>query len=226
MLAALSVVACAQTTTAVEVVDVSSADCPVRMSGEIKLIDFMEGSTYKASLSDHLVTTNASKKTVIAMVVVNHYGTPYGPLVQDNREFDTYFSHDLEIAPGKVYTHDHHAPDGTFSIPLDQNAERGTPKAESKVIFVQFADGTMWGDREDAHVQNIMKTRVHLSQILRKLDADAMRGQDVFSGSLQIRSDDYRAEMILDRIRERQTKYGIDAAVNSVREMLAVAATR
>src|SRR4051812_27027160 len=100
--ASLVLASWAQTTvTNLEIKDISPADCPVRMSGDIRLTETIEEGELKTSYQDHLKTINPTSKAVIAMVVINHLVTSYTPLLQENKILDAFFSHELEIAPGQ-----------------------------------------------------------------------------------------------------------------------------
>ena len=219
--------AVAQTITNFEIKDVSPADCPIRVSGEIQLTEMVEDGVLKTSYKDRLLTTNPTTKAIVAMVVVNELITSYGPLSEDTKIWDAFFYHDLEVAPGQKYVHDHSTFNGIFESSLSPETKRGTPHAESRVIFVQFANRSTWGDVNDSRVQSLMRRRQAMLQTISRLDAAASQSEAEFVKALTASSDNQDFDKtVLHRIRERQNNSGNAVAIAKVREMLAVAASR
>src|SRR5439155_22837308 len=98
-------------------------------------------------------------------VIVSQISNSYGPMVQQYSELDAFFSHKPEIAPSQKYTHQHED-NGTFSMPVPQDAAKISLAASSQVVFVQFSDGSTCGNRDDYHVVDLMDTRADLFQAL------------------------------------------------------------
>jgi len=216
---------CGAQTATIDVADQSKVDCLARLAGEIELSESDVGGVHQTSYVDHITTTNLSKKPIMAMVIVSQISNSYGPMVQQYNELDAFFSHKLEIAPSHKYTHQHED-NGTFSMPVPQDAAKISLAASSQVVFVQFSDGSTCGNRDDYHVVDLMDTRADLFQALQKLDAAATEGDSEFLKALAVKSNNTHANSILNNIRDQQKREGTAAAVSAVREMLAVAATR
>jgi hypothetical protein len=130
-------------TASVSIVDQSPGDCPLRLSGQMDLTKFKVAGAPQASFAYKLVVTNLSNKTIMAMVVLSHFGTSNGPLLLQHNEFDAYFSHEMEVAPGADFIDEHREHTLNFSM-----QGRGKyPTATSEVIFVQFTDPKHLGKR-------------------------------------------------------------------------------
>lgn len=99
---------CVAQTTVVDVKDVSTVKCPVRMSGTIEFTESEVDGVNHTSFVDKLSATNLSNAPIIAMVTYTVIGNSRGPLVGDDRQLDAFFFHDLEIAPGQTWTKTHH----------------------------------------------------------------------------------------------------------------------
>jgi len=211
---------------AVDIVDHSKPDAPIRTSGQTQITEKVNDGQLKVSFAHHFDCANVSNKTIIAFVNVINYANSYHPLIQENQELDAYFFHELEIAPGKKYSHDHHQVDGEMTGPIREGAKRGSPHAEAEAVFVQFADGSTWGVVDNEHVRALLNTRNLLLQTLKQLNAAADKGESDFVSALKQVLPDERADQIIDRIRTQQKENGSPAAIQKIRDMLAVAASR
>lgn len=224
---ALGFVCEAQDLTSVDIVDQSSADCPVRLSGQMDLTESKVAGAPQASFAYKLVATNLSAKTLMAMVVLSHVGTSNGPLLSQHNEFDAYFSHQMEIASGQEFIDEHREHNLSFSMQGRENTAKTSPAAHTEVIFLQFTDGSTWGDGQDDQVISVMKTRAVLHESLRGLvTAVTEGGESEFLKALEAKSDDEHADWALSKIRRHQKQNGTAAAISTVRDWLAVADAR
>jgi len=150
-----------------------------------------------------------------------------GSLVGANQLLDAFFNHDLEKAPGQTLTHKHDD-NGKFISPIPKGAVKVAAAASSQVIFVQFADGTTCGDAHDGHVETLMDARADLFQALKKWDDAAKIGEGSFLKALGEKQTDRtgHAEKTFSEIRDMQKEEGTAAAIERVRHMLDVAASR
>jgi len=223
---ALCLLGVAQTVT-VDVVDQSTVKCPVRLSGKIDLTESEADGEDRTSYVNHISATNLSNVPIVAMISFNQIGNSLGLLVGENNQLDAFFAHDLEIAPGQTYTHEHQD-NGVFSTPVSKEAVRVAPAASSQVVFVQFADGSTCGDRNDGGVISLMDTRADVLLALKNLDDASKKGEGEFLKALAVKSKDRtkNAESVLDSIRDRQKKKGTSYTIDYTRNMLAVAASR
>lgn len=222
----LSSIVCAAQTTVVDVKDETVVKCPVRMSGTIELKEWEVDGEEHTSFVNHVSATNRSNQPIIAMVIYTTIGNSSHPLVGENYQMEAFFAHDLEIAPGQTWTHEH-KDSGVFSEPVSKNAVKTAPAATSQVIFVQFADMSTCGDAKNGQVESLMNTRADLLLALKKIDA-AKTDESKFLEALAEKSMDAsgNAEGILNYIRDMQKKQGSTAAMAYIRRMLDVAASR
>jgi hypothetical protein len=227
LLCGFSLLCRAQTVT-LTVVDKSTLQhCPVRLSGKIEMTESEVNGVNQTSYASDVSTTNLSNSPIVAMVTFTTIANSVGPLVGENHLLDAFFAHDLEIAPGRTYTHDH--PDnGKLSTPVNKQAVKKVPDAGSQMIFVQFADGQICGDFQDARVVSLMDTRADLLLALKRIDDASQKGDAEFLKALAEKATDRtgNAGGILDHIRDMQKQKGSAAALEYIRSMLAVAASR
>ena len=217
---------CAEQTT-VNVKDESTVKCPVRMSGTIDLTESEKDGVDNTSFVSHVSATNLSNVPIVAMVTYSTVGNSLGPLIGETHQLDAYFAHELEIAPGKTWTHQH-SDNGMFSTPISKETVKVAPATSSQVIFVQFADGSTCGDANDGRVTSLMDTRADLFLALKKWNDAAKIGEDKFLKALDDKATDRTgsAEGILGYIRDMQKEKGSTAAIEYIRSMLDVAASR
>jgi hypothetical protein len=218
---------CAAQTTVVDVVDKSTVKCAVRLSGTIEFTESEVQGENHTSFASHVSTTNLSNVPIVAMVTFTTIGNSRGPLVGENHLLDAFFKQDLEIAPGQTTVHKHDD-NGQFITSVHKGAVKVAPAASSQVIFVQFADGTTCGDTNDGRVESLMDTRADVSLALNKWNDAAKIGENNFIKALAAEQMDRtgNAGGILDDIRDTQKKDGTAAAIERIRHMLDVAASR
>ena len=140
---------------------------------------------------------------------------------------DAFFAHDLEIASGQTWSKKRDD-NGVMSGPVPKGAVKVAPAASSRVIFVQFADGNTCGDLNDGRVTSLMETRAHLLQALKKFNDAAKIGESEFLNVLADKSmnGNENADGILNYVRDMQKEKGSTAAIEYIRSMLDVAASR
>jgi hypothetical protein len=216
---------CAAQTTTVDIRDVSTVKCPIRMSGTVGLTESEANGEGRTTFVSHLSATNLSNQPIIAMVIYTSIGNSEGPLVGQNQVLDAFFAHDLEVAPGQTWNHQHDD-DGVFSGPVSPGAVKIAPAASSQIVFVQFADGSTCGDSKDGRVQSLMDTRADLLLGLKKIDDAAKVDEPTFLKTLAEKATSRNAEGILNYIRDIQKGKGSPAAIAYIRSMLNVAASR
>jgi hypothetical protein len=198
------------------------------MSGTITFTESEAGGFHHAALSSYaLAATNLSNVPIIALVTYTLIGSSRGPLLGDDRQLDAFFSHDLEIAPGKTWIQTHKDA-GEFNTQVHDGASKVAPAASSKVIFVQFADSSTCGDANDGRVVSLMDTRADLLRALKKSDDAAKLGESQFLKALAEEPTDRtgNASGILNDIREKEKEIGSAAVIDHIRSMLDVAASR
>lgn len=226
---------CAAQTTVVDVKDESTVKCPVRMSGTIELkesegVEVFEGLrtwVHRTSYASTVSATNLSNEPIVTMETFTSIGNSMGPLVGENRLLDAFFDHGKEIAPGQTWTKKSDT-GGVMSTPVPNGAVKRAPAASSQVLFVQFADGSTRGDPNDERVTSLMDARADLLLALKRIDDAAKIGESKFLKALADKATDRtgNVEGILGDIRDMQKEKGSTAAIEYIRGMLDVAASR
>jgi hypothetical protein len=100
--------------------------------------------------------------------------------------------------------------------PLDEARD---PKAEFRLLLVQFLDGSTFGDI--AKAQDVLRVRVTDLNALRKLAEPAHQGDQVFQAQLEQQSDP--VGFVMGIIRKTREEKGTDAAIAQTHRILAVA---
>ncbi len=150
--------------------DVSGRHSPIRVSGAISFEDKPgEAMRYTYRLDGSV--KNASRKAALLIVIhftdggVNAPGLDY--VYSDERFFGPDELKSGESEPTRC---------GTIpmpvsyvnGVPVDEDVgPNAIPFAKSEVLFVQFADGTTWGDAKQAHMVlgSRVKTRTELGRL-------------------------------------------------------------
>ena len=150
---------------------------PVVLQGTLTLpADPSESVRY--SYHTHLSATNESGKSILLLIVsIDIEGQG---ILTDIRDY--FFARAL-FEPNAKEEFDRFAtPFPTSNVVNQGNPE--IPKATARVVFVQFADGSSWGDRND-NAQNTLRDRWLSWQKLRSLKQtyDTL-GKDAFVGEL------------------------------------------
>jgi hypothetical protein len=98
------------------------------------------------------------------------------------------------------------------------------PRAEFRVQFVQFLDGSTFGD--DSEGGNVLASRISAVQLLQRLDdAYSKRGEHEFEAQLKREVALKEADvLILPVILDTEKAKGSNAAIAQIRAMLALAA--
>ena len=218
---------CAAQKTVVDVMDKSTTECAVRMSGTIELTESEAAGEDRTSFVSHVLATNLSNLPIIAIVTFTTIGNSLGPLVGENHQLDAFFAHGKEIAPGQTWILKH-TDNGVFTEPVRKGAVKIAPAASSQVIFVQFADGSTCGDANDGRVQTLMDARADLFLAMKRIDKAAKIGEDKFLKALDDKATDRTGDVegTLGYIRDMQKEKGSTAAIEYIRSMLDVAASR
>ena len=132
----------------IPVYDDSSAGSPVSITGTVTLFfgftSFLspDSSTVDCSITGH----NHASKSIIMSVVELKLTQPSGVLGESTFQRDVFFKPLTISLPNSDFTMWDPAMGTAFDVPGTPT----TPEAHAKVIFLQFEDGSMWGDANAA----------------------------------------------------------------------------
>ncbi len=161
-------------TVTVPVVDRSPADCPFSYTGTVTLLEHVGlDNTYEGYAGD-LAIRNNSGKAVVAVVttVLVHYSNGLNATQEDIEENFWTPTPDL---PGQEFTTPLSAvrPNALTEKPVSGRTAESVglrpqpPSVEVIARWVQFADGSSWGDKQNQQVQETLDRR--------RRDIDTMR---------------------------------------------------
>jgi hypothetical protein len=162
--------------------DVSDGGCPIRVSGHVSFQDDpSQLSRYTYGIEGSI--ENVSGEGVVLTVIhiqtrgVNRHG------LDGNRSSDDHFFGPRDLQPGEVENipattvgFNEPATDGrmigheeaNWELAREDVGPEQTPLATAKVTFVQFADGSTWGDTAAGH--NLLVYRREILTELRKYE--------------------------------------------------------
>ncbi len=172
-----------QNTISVVVVDGSSTGSPVRITGSVVFNDNMLETRRRSQRNPSITATNLSDKKIIALVselkAWDFRDLPTAVVGQYDKFFerDAFASGDSVILLGP--------PPGGNGVIEDQliRTPQVEPRAEAKVLWVQFSDGSTWGDNAAAS-QVILARRSEYKAMKLLVDAYNERGEDGFRDAL------------------------------------------
>ena len=157
--------------------DVSDDDCPVRISGTVSFEDDASQAiryTYRTNGS----ITNVSDRGILITVIHLDMTGLNPPALNINYEIDRFYGPEV-LEPGKAEDLYDMSP-AQFGAPIFEREvvpEDGDPDTSStatgEVIFVQFIDGTVWGDIDSGGFNSgrmLLVSRNHTLHELQKLE--------------------------------------------------------
>jgi len=212
----LTLSAWAQLTFTVPVVDQSDFGSPLEISGTASFTEKVVANSVTTS-SEYLVTArNASGRGIVLLVAYFDEAGPRGGGTHHILQFDNLFR--PEFGPGESFVLARSDPGNRSSFccvnPLWTADE---PKAEVRVQFVQFSDGSTFG--VEATAKDILAIRSVVSDRLHRLDG--ARSDQEFLQLLEQKIQPDAADAFFEAVRNIQKAKGTAAARNQVRSGLA-----
>jgi hypothetical protein len=170
-----------------ELVDASGHRSPVHIAGYVTFSDDSSKVT-RYSYQVDASAANVSNKSVLLLRLRFQTSGGSAPGLDDVYEND-YFFGEGTLAPGALESV-HLAPYGFSApivngIPLVETADPSTPRptATAQVEFVQFTDGSTWGDR-DAAAEVFRLRRATVRQLTALEQTYVQSGEQAFRGEL------------------------------------------
>jgi hypothetical protein len=208
----------AQTPVTVPVVDKSEPGSPLQITGSITFKDEIIGNSIKSSSDYELKAQNVSGKGIVLLLV--HF-TGTGPLEGDginvNIQDDNIFEK-KEITPGTAFELARGLSTGGFTIgPYSPLAPSRDPVAEVRVLYAEFSDGSVYGQKRDA--REYLASRSAIIDAWQRLDR-AKDDRD-FLQILAQKFEPIWADTFLEEVRSAQKSSGTSAARRLVHEELA-----
>lgn len=136
---ACTFVSAAPTTQTVEVQDVSEVGSPLNITGTVEINEDVGVDTLTYSFRDSISAKNVSQKTILTIVLSLEVYYPHGQIDRDVKQYECFFAPDV-ILPGQ--TEPIVPREGTTTTPLRSSRSPISPRAEMRVLYVQFLDGS------------------------------------------------------------------------------------
>jgi len=219
-LVCLASLASGQSTQVVSIVDRSDIEPTLQISGTVSISGQFVGNELISSCTRHASARNISQKPIVALILTFEGRGEHSWCGQATHTMENFWSHRRIEPEQTIPIWDETKPSGrTVSYRADPLSAPFEPKAEIRLVFVQFADGTVRGDVGAA--KDLFSARdsaltelLHLDQTYRESGAKA------FSGELAgVNRDVY---LIPEIQRIAQTR-GTEAAIERVQHYLQVA---
>lgn len=197
--------------------DVSSPGNPLAIAGSVQISETTTGRLVQTSISSNINAKNISSKTILALVVSIEVSPVHAAMRRSTKEFDCFFGPDV-IKPGDQESFPE--PSGRATTePYDPSSSPRTPEANVRVLYVQFTDGSRFGDETFAgHLKELRRITL---QNLRRLDRAYRRGgETAFVEELNETVSPIEVNNFLETIRRTQRARGTQAALAQVQTEL------
>lgn len=187
--------------------DAALTASPVTATGKISLRETVAANELNSSWEQNVSATNRSTKSILLLIGDLEAIGPHGN--GDTRLTMEYFFGD-PISPGETFS----LVKRNFvqdSCCINSLRETHEPKATFRLMFVQFLDGSTFGDA--AKAENALANRDRTLKSLRTLAQVAAKDKQRFQSQLeqQVRLDD--ALGVFGSIRVTEEQKGVDAAI-------------
>jgi hypothetical protein len=187
--------------------DAALAETPITATGKISVRETVAGNEVNASWEENVDATNRATKSILLLI-----GT-FGAVSLHSNDGATltteYFFGD-SISPGETFSlvKQNHVRDSCCMNPLRETHE---PKATFRLLFMQFLDGSTFGDA--AQAENALANRDRTLKALRTLAQVAAKDKQRFPSQLelQLRLDDTLG--VFGLIHQTQEQEGPEAAI-------------
>jgi hypothetical protein len=196
-----------QLTYTLPVVDKSDSGSPLKISGTASFTELIVANSVKSSSSFKVVARNVGGKAIILVLASVDEAGPHGVGTYQVIQRDHFFwgniapKESVVLARGPLGRR----PSACCVSPLGPANE---PKAEIRVQYVQFIDGSTFGDETTA--KDILRTRSAILAALRRLD-NASNSEN-FLALLAQKIQPDAADTFLETFRRTRKSHGTAAA--------------
>jgi hypothetical protein len=210
----LAVSAWSQLTFTIPVQDRSDAGTPLAISGTISFSESVLMNSITTSTDYEVKARNRSDKQIVLMVATFDESGPHGGNRHHILQFDDVFR--LGISPGQSFVLTRSDRGTPAFCCIDPHSKAEQPQAAVRVLYVQFSDGSTFGDKNAA--KDILEIQASVLDRLRTLD-DA-RSDEEFLRVLRQDIEPDEADSFFEAIRRTQKEKGTAAARSRVRSAL------
>jgi hypothetical protein len=209
-----------------KVIDVPFEDAgelgkPIEVTGKISVAETFAGNEVRSWWVENVTGKNVSTKPILLLIGILD---AVGPHSDGGYELiiDRFFSERV-IQPGDTFLFPGRKSERSECCmnPLDNSRD---PKAEFRIQYVQFLDGSSFGD--SAAAKDVIASRNSTLRVLKELERTySEQGEQSFIAHLEkeVASD---ANGTVSLVGRTEKKKGTDAATSQLRKMIALAENR
>ena len=209
--------------------DTSPADCPISITGKISF----DGTPHPPVT---LIAHNHSTKEILALVAMFDVTSPDGSPMAVALEHEYFFRETTETAGGSTFAivNDHiDFPVYTSEYILTPDGRRFPVKyppphaPEVKVGFVQFEDGSIWGDKRLGQTM-IAERPIMMAYLQNLLKRYSSGGEAAVKATLaeEISSNSPSLHALAHVLRQAEAKDGMNALIELIRQKIIAAEER
>jgi hypothetical protein len=198
------------------IIDQSASGSPLENTGNVTLSETAMGEgRASVSHSDDWTVKNLSQKPIVAIVETLVVRDEVRETVRRTAQYDAFFQPDL-VEPGHVISFSEPSTDNKHLLSKSSAyVPADSPVCEVTVRWVQFADGSTFGD--SSYAKGILEFRAATMKVLQHLkEVYINEGQEKFSEQLQDQVNPPEADGFLQHIRNLQRKHGTQKAAETL----------
>jgi hypothetical protein len=208
-----------QLTYTVRVVDKSDSRSPLQISGTASFAELIVANSVKSSSTFKVNARNVGDKAIILMLVYVDEAGPHGVGTRQVIQRDHFFWGN--IAPGEsIVLARGPLAKRPSACCISPRGPANEPKAEIRVEYVQFIDGSTFGNETTA--KDILGTRSAILDALRRLDNASNSENFLALLAQKIQPED--ADIFLETFRRTRKSHGTAAARAQVHKGVTAAA--
>ena len=214
LLAAPQIFAAPQCQITIPVAVTAAPDSPVTLTGQVAYIDKGAGVTRYAS-DGKVLAKNISDKPILLLIVKGEFDDGKAIRTADTNQNDYFFVSDV-LAPNAIETLDLSTPAMSRGSAEQRHPPPPSPRrANAHVAFVEFADGSYWGDLQAA--KELLQDRIAAWRRLSELQQIyRLNGEQAFLTELMRDSRLLAVEMLQDTYKKDKNVTGAVAQLNDM----------
>jgi len=217
-------------TTIAEIKDSSAAESPVKVSGRVTFVEETKDNLVRFQFSIDAGLLNNSSKPIMCYHIVVGMAPSMGPGLNAQYTLDRFFGDEMIVAPGgTAAVQDVNPTWHSSALPIEAVPATRAPAAQAKVVFVQFSDGSKFGDEKWG--EQLRADRSGAIADLTSMQTSYQAGGSV-ADSVQGTREGTKAKfssvnsVILDRVKDTLNSKGSSAALAEIQKCLANAEKR
>ena len=204
-----------QLTYTIQVVDASDHGSPLKVSGTASYAEIKKQNAFQTSSRFEILLKNTSQKEIILLRATVKEGGPHGPVKEHEITRDHFFWGEISVGSSIRLVSD----EGQVATTLSSIAPAREPNAEFHLQYVQFADGSAWGNESAA--QDAFAARSAIFGMLLRLQSE--NNNQHFVALLKERIQPDEADSFFDSFRQVRKNKGMATARQNVAASLRVA---